>query len=125
MEGVGNHSFDLEQRTLDFAKRVIKMCNALPKNNINLPLIDQLIRASSSVGANYREANDALGKKDKIHRMRISRKEAKESHFFIELVIENNPDFKKRILNLLDEADQLKKILSASIDGLSKTFNKY
>jgi len=125
MEGRRQHNFDLENRTLDFSKRVIKMCNALPKNNINLPLIDQVVRASSSVGANYREANDALSKKDKLNRMRISRKEAKESHYFIELIIENNQDMKKRILNLFDEANQLKRILSAIIDSLSSTKDSF
>lgn len=125
MEDNGKHNFDLEQRTLEFSKRVIRMCNALPKNNVNLPLIDQLVRASSSVGANYREANDALGKKDKINRMRISRKEAKESHYFIELVIENNQSLKNRMLKLLDEADQLRKILSTIIGKLSKNTNSF
>ncbi|MDD3887839.1 MAG: four helix bundle protein [Patescibacteria group bacterium] len=125
MEGRRQHNFDLENRTLDFSKRVIRMCNALPKNNINLPLIDQVVRASSSVSANYREANDALSKKDKLNRMRISRKEAKESHYFIELIIENNQDMKKRILNLFDEANQLKRILSAIIDSLSSTKDSF
>ncbi|MFA6295844.1 MAG: four helix bundle protein [Patescibacteria group bacterium] len=125
MEGSGKHNFDLEERTLLFSKRVIKLCNALPKNCINLPLINQLIRAAASVGANYREANDALSKKDKLLRMRITRKEAKESHYFIDLIIENNPDFKNRTLDLLDEADQLRKIFSAIIDGLDKNSKKY
>ena len=59
-----NHIFDLEDRTLIFAKRVIRLCKELPPSIVNSKLIDQLIRLSGSVGANYREANDSTGKKD-------------------------------------------------------------
>lgn len=59
-----NKSFNLEERTLNFAKRIIRMCKVLPSNTVNFKLIDQIIRSAGSVGANYREANDALGKKD-------------------------------------------------------------
>lgn len=54
---------ELEKRTTDFAKRTIRLCKALPKNTINNRLVDQIIRSSGSVGANYREANEALGKR--------------------------------------------------------------
>ncbi len=54
------HAFDLEERTSEFAKKVIRLCKQLPQNVINRELIAQLIDASGSVGANYREANDAL-----------------------------------------------------------------
>lgn len=73
--------FDLEDRTLLFAKRVIRMCRELPVNIVNDKLVSQVIRSAGSVGANYREANDALGQKDSLMRLRISRKEAKERIF--------------------------------------------
>ena len=60
---IKNHAFDLEDRTLDFAKRIIRMCKTLSSNVVNFKLIDQLIRSAGSIGANYREANDALVKK--------------------------------------------------------------
>ena len=110
-----NYAFDLEDRTLEFAKRVIHMCKALPDNTVNFKLIDQIIRSAGSVGANYREANDSLGKKDFLMRMRISRKEAKETEFWLHLIIENNPELKDKILPLLDEAMSLRKILSSII----------
>ena len=56
--------FDLEKRTTDFAKAVIRMCKDLPANSMNERLIGQLVGAAGSIGANYREANDSLGKKD-------------------------------------------------------------
>jgi four helix bundle protein len=75
-----NRYRDLEDRTTEFAKRIIRLCKELPKDRINNRLVDQIIRSAGSVGANYREANEALGKKDFAHRLRISRKEAKETH---------------------------------------------
>ncbi|MFZ6015756.1 MAG: four helix bundle protein [Patescibacteria group bacterium] len=56
--------FDLEERTLEFAKRIIRLCKKLPRNTINQQLVKQIVRSSSSIGANYREANDSLGEKD-------------------------------------------------------------
>jgi len=105
--------FDLEDRTLIFAKQIINFCKNLPKNTINFKLIDQLIRSAGSIGANYREANDSLGKKDFIHRLRIARKESKETIFWLELVKEANKNIS--IDNLIDECCQLRNILSAII----------
>lgn len=112
--------FDLEERTLVFAKRIIRMCKELPNNQVNFKLIDQLIRSAGSVGANYREANDSLGNKDLLMRMKIARKEAKESHFWLELVIDANPEVSERVKDLLQEAFELKKILSAIITKLER-----
>lgn len=112
--------FDLEERTLEFAKRVVRMCKELPNNPVNYKLIDQVIRSAGSVGANYREANDALGTKDFLMRLKISRKEAKETHFWLELIMEANPDIRKRIEGLFQEALELKKILSTIIMKLEK-----
>lgn len=75
--------FDLEKRTLDFAKDVINFCGRLQKDVINIKLIGQLVRASGSVGANYREANEALSKKYFLHKMKITRKECKESTYWL------------------------------------------
>jgi len=107
--------FDLEERTTDFAKRVIRLCKALAKNSINYRLVGQVVGSAGSVGANYREANDALGKKDFTHRLKISRKEAKECLHWLELIEEANPEFKTRMKNLKQEATELRNILSAII----------
>lgn len=107
------HNFDLEERTLEFSKEIIKLCKKLSRNTINNELISQLIRASGSVGANYREANDSLSKKDFSHRIKITRKEAKESHYWLQLLEEANPEFKDEINKLLTESLELKKIFSS------------
>jgi four helix bundle protein len=110
---ITKQGFDLEERTLEFAKLVIRVCKQLPQNVINKELIAQLIRASGSVGANYREANDALSKKDFSHRIKITRKEAKESSYWLDLLKETNPEYREEISKLLTESVELKKIFSS------------
>ena len=107
--------FDLEDRTLEFAKQIIRLCKLLPNNTVNFKLVDQIVRSAGSIGANYREANDCLGKKDFGHRLRISRKETKETIFWLELILESNSEFKDKIELLIDESTQIRNILSAII----------
>lgn len=76
---IPNKPYDLEERTLEYAKLTIRLCKKTSKNTINFKLVEQLIRATGSVGANYREANESLSKKDFVHRIKISRKECKIS----------------------------------------------
>ncbi len=107
--------FDLEKRTTEFAKAVIKLCKCLPRNPMNDRLIGQIVGASGSIGANYREANDALGKKDFVQRMKIARREAKESRHWLELILEANTNREIDIKSLMKESEELIKILSSII----------
>jgi len=85
--------YDLEERTLKFAKRVRAFVRQLNKTTANIEDGRQLIRASGSVGANYIEANEALSKKDFLMRIKICRKEAKESTYWLKLLdLENKPE---------------------------------
>lgn len=111
--------YNLEERTLKFGKRIVKMCKALPKNTINFKLVDQIIRSGTSVGANYREANETQTKKDFCFRIRICRKEAKETIYWLNLIIEANPELETRIKPLIEETTELLKIF-ASIAEKSK-----
>ncbi|OGD66948.1 hypothetical protein A2442_00065 [Candidatus Campbellbacteria bacterium RIFOXYC2_FULL_35_25] len=106
---------EFEQRTTDFAKRIIRLCKELPKDRINNRLVDQIIRSSGSVGANYRETNEALGKKDFSFRLRIARKESKETQHWLELIEEANPKMSARMRNLFQEIIEIRNILSAII----------
>ena len=112
--------YDLERRTLVFAKSVLRLCKKLPVDIINREIVSQLIRSSGSVGANYREANDALSKKDFNHRIKITRKEAKETEYWLELLREGNPGYVDEINELLSESIELKKILSSIADKASR-----
>ena len=87
----------------------------MPADSINDRLGGQLVGAAGSIGANYREANDALGKKDFMQRLRIARREAKECQHWLELALEANATKGVEIDLLLDECVQLKNILSAII----------
>ena len=109
--------YDLEERTFIFAKDVCEFCRKLPKNISNLEYVKQVIRASSSIGANYIEANESLGKKDFKMRVKICRKEAKESAYWLRLIIETNEKkFREEGIPLFQEAIELKKIFSSMIE---------
>jgi len=113
--------YDLEERTFQFAKKVRLWVKTIPKSVENIEEIKQLVKASGSVGANYIEANEALGKKDFAMRIRISRKEAKESAYWIRMILETNDNLSdiETGKDLFQEATELKKILS-SIELKSK-----
>jgi four helix bundle protein len=108
--------YDLEERTFIFAKDVCAFCKKIEKNLSNNEYHKQLIRSSASIGANYIEANEALSKKDFLMRVKISRKEAKESIFWLRLIKETNETLNTQIDNLINESLQLKKILSSIIE---------
>ena len=88
--------YDLEDRTLLFFQKTIRLCKKLPQDHdiVARVIIRQMIRSAGSVGANYREANEAISRKDFKHRVKICRKEAKETHFWFQGLIETCPLFK-------------------------------
>jgi len=106
--------YDLEERTLIFAKNCREFVKKLPKTIANIEDGKQLIRASGSVGSNYREANDSLSKKDFFMRIKICRKEAKESYYWLRLIDSQNNDilFKEQKL-LVKESVELMNIFGA------------
>ena len=104
---------DLEERTFQFAQRVRSLTRKLPTNPTNSEDVPQLIRSSGSVAANYLEANDSLGKKDFLMRLRIARKEAKEARLFLRLLDCQEPETNKERSSLAQEALEIKLILSA------------
>jgi four helix bundle protein len=106
--------YDLEERTFQFAKAVRLFVKTLPKTIANIEDGKQLIRASGSVGANYREANESLSKKDFKMRIKICRKESKESAYWLRLIHEtNNLKNADDAKSLIQEANELKKIFSS------------
>lgn len=108
MESPKRGSFDLEQRTYSFAKSVRDYTKTVKATIFNIDDIKQVIRSSGSIAANYIEANESLSKKDFLMRAKIARKEAKETILWLRLL--QAPE------NLLQEAIELKKILSAIIE---------
>ncbi|MDP3899669.1 MAG: four helix bundle protein [bacterium] len=97
--------YDLEDRTLRFAKRVREFVRKLPRTISNIEDGKQVIKSSGSIGANYIEANESLSKKDKCYRLRVSRKEAKESKYWLLLVnTTGNKELERERLALVQEA---------------------
>jgi four helix bundle protein len=106
--------YDLEERTFQFAKDVRLFVKTLPKTIANTEDSRQVVKASGSVGANYREANEALSKKDFVMRIKICRKESKESAYWLRLIKEtNNLKNADEAERLRQEANELKKIFSS------------
>jgi len=117
MTETGNSKlFDLEDRTLAFARKVRGFVKKLSKTAANLEDGRQLIKASGSVGANYIEANESLGKKDFVMRVKICRKEAKESRYWLRLVDTNSePDQEKERKELEKETTELMNIFGSIV----------
>jgi four helix bundle protein len=107
--------YDLEERTFLFAKDCRVYIQKLPKTISNIEDGKQLVRSSGSVGANYIEANEKLGDKDFLFRVKIARKEAKESKYWLMLLNEMNAELREISQELIIEADTLRKILSTII----------
>lgn len=104
--------YDLEERTFTFAQNVRAFFKLLTRTIANNEDGKQVIRSSGSVGTNYIEANESLGKKDFLMRIRISRKEAKESGFWLRLLdVNNNTELEEKRQPLVQESTELMLIL--------------
>lgn len=109
-----NKQYDLEERTTKFAEAIIDLCKKWPQHPITLPIINQLIRAGTSIGANYSEANGASSKKDFKNKITISKKEAKETQYWLRLLANtaNDESLKNECRILWQEAKELSLIFS-------------
>ena len=109
----------LEERCHQFGKGTRRFCRKIKKDLVNFEDIKQLVRASGSVGANYIEANENVGKGDLKYRLKVCRKESKECIHFLGLVeLFEDKELEKERNELIDEATQLKKIFSSMIKKL-------
>ena len=114
MSREGAKQYDLEERTLEFAKDIRAFMKTLPRSIANDEDMRQLIRASGSVGANYIEANESLSRKDFLMRIKISRKEAKEARYWLRLIdTSGKDDLEIRRASLIQEAAELMNIFGA------------
>lgn len=111
--------YDLEDRTKQFAKDCRILVRAMLKDIPNREDGKQLVRSSGSVAANYIEANESLSKKDFIYRLKICRKEVKESRLWLDIISIINPEQVSLQKTLLQESNELLKIFSAIISKSS------
>ena len=103
-------TYDLEERTARFGESVIGLCQQLKKDDITGPLIRQIIRSSTSVGANYMEANGASSKKDFRNKIFICKKEAQESKHWLRMLAKANPNKRDEFQDLWRECQELSMI---------------
>ena len=121
MNKISNYKkYDLDERTYKFASNCRDLAGKIPKTLANIEYSKQLIRSSGSVASNYIEANEALGLKDFTYRIKICRKESKESRLWIKLLEIETKDLKDIQLSLIQESIELTKIFSTIAGKMQK-----
>ncbi|MBI2086832.1 MAG: four helix bundle protein [Candidatus Zambryskibacteria bacterium] len=113
MSQAPNPKYDLEERTAKFGEEIIKFCRSLPHNEITKPVINQLVKCGTSVGANYCEADDAESSKDFKHKIGICKKESRESKHFLRMSAIACPEKKENARKLWTEAKELNLIFNS------------
>lgn len=106
-------AFNLEERTTLFAKNIINLSFKISRTDQNRILINQVVRSGTSIGANYREASETDSKKDFRNKIRLTKKECKETMYWLDLLKEYNPPHDLELSKLIDESMQLMKIFGA------------
>jgi four helix bundle protein len=108
-----NKKYDLEERTAKLGEEIIKLARDMPKNVITEPIINQLIKCGTSIGANYCEADDAESKRDFKHKIGICKKESREAKHFLRMAIVAVPVKEGQIRKLWQEAKELNLIFNS------------
>jgi len=104
--------YDLEERTAKFGESIIELCKKVPKTVVTTPIISQLVRSGTSIGANYSEANGASSKKDFKNKIFICKKEAIETKYWLRMMAKTDENFKKECQILWKETQELTLIFS-------------
>lgn len=111
--------YDLEEKLEQFGERIIELAKRAPKDTITIPIIDQLIRAGTSIGANYMEANGASSKKDFKNKIHICKKEAKETMHWLRMLAKAHSEISNECRDLWKEAKSYAKIFSTIIKTMT------
>ena len=120
MSQVTNKTYDLEERTAKFGEEVIRLCKTLKQDAITRPLISQLVRSATSIGANYMEANGASSRKDFQNKIYICKKEAQETKHWLRMLAICLPQDKEQLRTLWKETQELTLIfqkITSSLKG--------
>jgi len=116
---------DIQWRTLEFLKRIIRLCRAIGEGRIEQAIAGQLFRAGTSIGANIEEAQGSHGSPDFINKMVIARKEARETRYWLRLVESESFVDPRRMAEILDESDQLVRIISSIVVNARRNAELY
>jgi four helix bundle protein len=112
------NNYNLEERTAKFGESVILFCKNITQDTINRPIINQLIRSATSVGANYMEANGASSRKDFSNKIFICKKEAQETKHWFRMFNQCNPEKREELEKLWQEAQELTMIFQKITNSL-------
>ena len=115
-----NKEYDLEERTAKFSENIIEFVKTINRDDINRNLIIQLVRATTSVGANYCEANASSSKRDFRNKIYICKKEANETKYWLRILAKHHPELKEKIKIFWQEAHQFHLIF----EKISNTLNQ-
>ncbi|MFA6571217.1 MAG: four helix bundle protein [Bacteroidota bacterium] len=99
--------YDLEERTARFGEDIIFFCKKIKLNTVSKPLVSQIVRSATSIGANYMEANGAVSKKDFRYKIHICKKEAQETKHWLRMITAADDELKELVNKLLQEAQEL------------------
>jgi len=113
-----SNKYNLQMRTTEFSKEIIKLCKATKSNIVNNTIIDQLVRSGTSIGANYMEAINGSSKKDFKNKIFICKKEAQETKYWLEMLKESDSDQTELINKLSQECHELNLIFQKTINTL-------
>lgn len=119
-----NKQYDLEERTALFGEAIVNFCKSIAQDSINKPIINQLVRSGTSVGANYMEANGASSRKDFRNKIFICKKEAQETKHWLRMISNCSPETKDITQKLWKEAQELTMIFQKITSSLNKTSNE-
>lgn len=115
-----SNKFDLEERTAKFGENIIKFCKKIEQNTITKPLVNQLIKSATSIGANYMEANGASSKQDFKNKIFICKKESQETKHWLRMMAIAMPELKGEIKDLWKESQELTMIFQKITNSLRK-----
>ena len=110
--------YDLEERTAKFSEEIVKLAKNVPKSTVTIPIISQLVRAGTSIGANYCEANGASSKKDFRNKIFICKKEAQETKYWLRIISIASPEIKDEARILWKEAQELTLIFTKIVSTM-------
>lgn len=118
-----NQKYNLEERTAQFGEDVIKFLKKVSPDTITRPLISQLVRSATSIGANYSEADDAESGKDFKHKIGICKKESRETKHWVRMIVVACPEIKEDAKKIWQEAKELNLIFNAIVHKINKKNN--
>ncbi|OHA68832.1 MAG: four helix bundle protein [Candidatus Wildermuthbacteria bacterium RIFCSPHIGHO2_02_FULL_48_16] len=115
-----SNTYDLEERTAKFGESIIAMCRSITQDTVTKPLVSQLVRAGTSIGANYMEANGASSKQDFRNKIFICKKEAQETKHWLRMLASCVPEKREAMRDLWKECQELTMIFQKITSSLSQ-----